>query len=192
MQLDITLDSGATVSYIKLKKASKLNLQISPNDQLALLADQKTRMASLGEVDFIVTLNDIQMRLRALVMKNLQADCFGGTTFHADNGLEARIKDGTITIHGKYTVFQSNPYVNMPLFPPPTETTISSQVIDMCESNSSRQKKYNAISLNSSSVVLPSDYLHIPLPDALMSSSHISISPSFACAYDDRMWFPQI
>ena len=41
-------------------------------------------------------------------------------------------------------------------------------------------------------MVLPSDYLHIPLPDSLMSSSHISISPSFVCAYDDKMWFPQI
>ena len=85
--LDISLDSGATVSYLKHDVALNLGVQIFPNNQLALLADQRTRMASLGEVDFIVLIGDIQMRLRALVMKNLQADCFGGTTFHADNGI---------------------------------------------------------------------------------------------------------
>ena len=90
--LEITLDSGATVSYIKLSKAVSLGLTILPNHQLALLADEKTRMASIGEVDFQVFLNSICMRVRALVMKNLQVECFGGTTFHVDNDIQARIK----------------------------------------------------------------------------------------------------
>ena len=59
--LDITLDSGATVSYIRHDEAISLGVSILPNNQLALLADQKTRMASLGEVDFIVTVSNIQM-----------------------------------------------------------------------------------------------------------------------------------
>jgi len=54
--LNITLDSGATVSYIKFDKAVELGIDIFPNSQLALLADKKTRMASIGEVDFIVTI----------------------------------------------------------------------------------------------------------------------------------------
>ena len=81
---------------------------MSPNNQLALLADKKTRMASLGEIDCLVSLNNIQLRLRALVMENLQADCFGGTTFHADNGIEAKIKEGSVIIHGKFAVNQYN------------------------------------------------------------------------------------
>ena len=56
--LDITLDSGATVSYLRLSKANDINLEILPSNQLALLADQKTRMAFLGEVDTIVTISD--------------------------------------------------------------------------------------------------------------------------------------
>ena len=116
--LQITLDSGATVSYIQLQRALSLDLVIKPNNQLALLADQQTRMASLGEVDFIVTLDNIQMRVRALVMKKLQAECFGGTTFYADNGIEANIKSGTICIHGKYVVKQSNPLIEVQLHPP--------------------------------------------------------------------------
>ena len=116
--LNITLDTGATVSYITFYKTQQLKLSISPNDQLALLADKKTRMASLGEVDFTVAMGSIKMRVRALVMKNLQAECFGGTTFHADNDISARVKTGDITIHNKFIVKQSNLFQPLPLFPP--------------------------------------------------------------------------
>ena len=123
-KLDITLDSGATVSYLRFDKAKELNLTILPNNQLALLADQMTRMASLGEVDLIVTLGQVQMRLHTLVMKHLQADCFGGTTFHADNCIITNIKEGTILIHGMFHVSQANPFPLMPLNPPPSTNTL--------------------------------------------------------------------
>ena len=87
------------MSYLKLSKALELGLCISPNNQLALLADKKTQMASMGEVDFFVHINEITLRVRALVMKNLQVDCFGGTTFHVDNDIEASIKTGTISMN---------------------------------------------------------------------------------------------
>ena len=61
----ITLDSGATVSYIRLSEVHRLAIKVSPNDQLALLADMKTRMASLGEVDYTVSLGNILLRIRA-------------------------------------------------------------------------------------------------------------------------------
>ena len=57
--LQITLDSGATVSYLRRSKAIQMGLNILPNDQLALLADQRTRMASRGEVDFIASIGGI-------------------------------------------------------------------------------------------------------------------------------------
>ena len=78
------------------------------------------------------------MRLRALVMKNLQAECFGGTTFHVDNGIEPKIKEGTVTIHGKFTLPQSNPFMHMPIYPPPMEKTCVSKannvntIMDIC------------------------------------------------------------
>ena len=93
--LQITLDSGATVSYIRHSEVKRLKLNVAPNNQLALLADRKTRMASMGEVDFDVTLRNINLRPRALVMQDLQADCFGGTTFHIDNEIETDISGGT-------------------------------------------------------------------------------------------------
>ena len=216
----ITLDTGATVSYIRLDFVKHLCLEVQPNDQLALLADQKTRMASLGEVDFNVTLDNIQMRMRALVMRNLQAEAFGGTTFHADNNIQAMIKDGKINIHGKFTVLQFNPITSLPLFPPPSEEIVPSicsamptylqqitspesankstsrnddenQLISRNDDNS-QELKFNAVSLPTASVTYHSDYLPIPLPINMIRCNYVSITPSFPAAYDNKQWFPQV
>ncbi len=90
--LNITLDSGATVSFIRLAVAIEHNFTIQPNQQLALLADEKTRLAALGEIDVTLTRANFTVRLRALVVKNLQSACFGGTNFHLENDIEPRIK----------------------------------------------------------------------------------------------------
>ena len=119
--LNITLDSGATVSYLRLDKAKQLGLAIYPNNQFALLADMRTRMESLGEVDFLVTIEGIQLRLRALVMENLQTECFGGTTFHVDNDVSTRLKEGIILLHGQFQIRQSNSPSSIPIYPPPLE-----------------------------------------------------------------------
>ena len=202
-QLDITLDSGATVSYLRYTKATELGITILPNNQLALLADQKTRMASLGEVDFIVLIQGIQLRLRALVMKNLQAECFGGTTFHVDNKIEPKIRDGQIILHGKYAVDQSNPFLHLPLHPPPSEKLddatleskydlkMSSKVSDEPELYFA-QSQLNTISMPSANVILPSEFLKIPIPSKITVASHLSITPSFPDAYDKSCWQPQI
>ena len=123
----IYLDSGATVSFITLKTAQKLKLKITPNGQLALLADEKTRMHSLGEVDVLVYLHgQILLRLRALVVKHLQVECYGGTTFHNDNGIVPDISTGMISFHGGQFEFkQHNPIPGgRPIpHPPPTLST---------------------------------------------------------------------
>ena len=208
----ITLDSGATVSYIRLSEVQRLAITVYPNNQLALLADMKTRMASLGEVDFTVTLGNILLRVRALVMKNLQADCFGGTTFHADNDIEARIKTGEIKIHGKFVIKQSNPVPELPLHPPTTELTSSSSLLPALPSDPVNQTsspssspisptdfiplsspKFNAISLPFQSVILSGESLHIPLTPNLSTLNRISIVPSFpSISEDSSQWLPQI
>ena len=84
------LDSGATVSFYESVLVKRLNLQIRPNSQLALLADQRYRVESKGEVDFLVveqTTSEALLRIRALVLDNLAADCYAGQTCHLDNGV---------------------------------------------------------------------------------------------------------
>ena len=215
--LDITLDSGANVSYIRLSDAQTLLLDIHPNNQLAILADERTRLASLGEVDFLVitTVGQLQLRVRALVMKNLQASCFGGTTFHADNDITARIKLGEIQIRDT-TVKQSNPVGNLPLFPPPCSDqhpnlqTIQSQSVgqqsfdstDLPSEDLSRPEEtddfssYKSISLPFLSVTLPDEHLSIPLPDHLTKIHYLSIIPNFPSipekVTDSLHWTPQV
>ena len=92
------------MSFIRLDIATRMGLKILPNGQLAQLADEVTRMASLGEIDVEHRHDNIILRLRALVMKKLQADCFAGTNWHYDNRVKADISEGTITLHDKCTV----------------------------------------------------------------------------------------
>lgn len=206
--LQVTLDTGATVSYIRLSDAKRLRLTFMPNDQLALLADEKTRMASLGEVDFLVHVNkNIVLRIRALIMKNLQAPCFGGTTFHADNDITARIKTGEVLIHNKFLVKQSNPVIDFPLFPPPSpqynDNQSSAPSIYHAPSKdhlpplaTNQQTKFNAISLPSAHVVLSGDTLQIPLPANFTHLRYIGINPSFPSipdkVTDSLHWLPQV
>ena len=200
--LNITLDSGATVSYLRLDKAKQLGLAIYPNNQFALLADMRTRMESLGEVDFLVTIEGIQLRLRALVMENLQTECFGGTTFHVDNDVSTRLKEGIILLHGQFQIKQSNPHSSIPIYPPPLK--LSPHTAGKVQSlprynapknhlqNQTTTRKFNAISLPFETVIYPGEVLPIPVQDDPPAPGYISISPSFPDAYDNRQWAPQI
>ena len=188
VNLDITLDTGATVSYIRQSKVIELGVNVFPNNQLALLADQQTRMSSKGEVDFVANLGNIKLRIRALVMDQLQAECFGGTTFHVDNDVEARIQSGTISLHGRFVVSQSNPIQQMPIHPPLSDLK-SDTTREPIHPN---QGQLNAISLPDSKLVFPEECLQIPIPRLTPSPEYLSISPTFPKAFDAPEWQPQI
>ena len=64
-QLPITLDSGATLSFIRRDWADKLNIQVMPNTQLETLADQLTTIQALGEIDIMVGSGQYELRLLA-------------------------------------------------------------------------------------------------------------------------------
>ena len=52
LKFTITLDGGATVSFVSAKLVYSLGVPIGPNHQLARLADSRFSIYSLGEVDF--------------------------------------------------------------------------------------------------------------------------------------------
>ena len=106
-RFDVTLDGGATVSFITLTLALSLKLRILPNGELARLADKRITIQSKGEVDFCVVeiSTGAALRVRALVMENLAVDCYGGTTFQLDNDVVPHIKTSTVYMHDfKYSV----------------------------------------------------------------------------------------
>ena len=117
----IDLDSGATVSFIRLDLAKLLKIDIKPNGQLAILADKQSRMQSLGEVDTLViedSTGHIVLRLRALVVENLGVHCYGGQTLHLDNQIVGDVTLKTISFHGgRFKVKQTT--VHAFAYPPP-------------------------------------------------------------------------
>ena len=103
VQFTVTLDSGATVSFLSRALCEALDIPIKPNGQLATLADPRYQVKSMGEVDFVVTectTGKVLLRMRALVMDRLAVDCYGGTTFHLDNHLVPDITSSMIWAHG--------------------------------------------------------------------------------------------
>ena len=105
---------------------------------------------------------------------------------------------------------QSNPILQLPLYPPPSETLCATDTdfkrdmelpprnFNVARSYSSYPVKppedhqFNAISLPIEKMILPSEVLHIPISNKMPIASHVSITPSFPNAYDNILWRPQI
>ena len=190
--LNITLDSGATVSFIRLAVAIEHDFTILPNQQLALLADEKTRLAALGEIDVTLTRANFSVRLRALVVKNLQSACFGGTNFHLENDIEPRIKTGQIRIHNKFTILQTNPILPLPSSPHSVSTISATIQVETPNPNIGSNKQTPAqarppslstecpptpVIIRRAVAILPNSSSAIPLPTSLANLSSISLQP---------------
>ena len=121
----VTLDSGAAVSFCTPALVKRLNLAIQPNSQLMLLADQRYRVQSKGEVDFLVveqTTSNVLLRIRALVMDNLVAECYGGQTFHLDNAIAGDVSCGRIYLDGESFVVKQDTGDDGKSVPPPAQS----------------------------------------------------------------------
>ena len=124
-KLTITLDSGATVSFWSPTLVRRLGLTLHPNSQLALLADSRFRVRSMGKVDFLVveqSTGEALLQVRALIMDNLAVDCYGGQTFHLDNAVSGDVSGGRIILHGgRWEVRPKHGAASQPK-PPPAES----------------------------------------------------------------------
>ena len=112
--VNITLDSGATCSFITLKTCQRLNLDILPNGQMARPGDGCTLMASLGEIDIEFTRNKWCVRFEAIVVEKLNSDIYGGMNFLKENDIQTRPLTGEIKVLNKFTVYQTNTLMSPP------------------------------------------------------------------------------
>lgn len=117
LNVHLDLDTGATVSYAKLKSVLSHGFKIRPNNQLSNLADGRTKMAAVGEIDEIFTRNNWQVRFQAIVTKDLHCDFVAGNNFIKHNGIIQDINNKTIKVHNKYTVAETNKLLIMPTTP---------------------------------------------------------------------------
>ena len=199
----VTLDSGANVSFITLKLAKELGLQICPNGSLAQLADPEHRMSSLGEVDFTVTegsTEHVQLRIRALVMPRLAVPCYGGQTFHLDNDLVPNIKTSSITAHGGRFTFTIGPLGGPPPVPP-LRLSLRDNIVPPTnpkQEAASVQTSVAAVSASGTVLMkapkslLPSGVYSIPVSN--ISTSSVLVLPPTPHPDDprDHHWEPQI
>lgn len=112
--VNITLDSGATSSFITLDICKRLQIEIFPNGQMARLGDGCTTIASLGEVDVVFTRNKWSVRFQGIVVEKLNSEIYGGMNFLKDNDIQTRPLTGEIRIQNKYTVYQTNTLMSPP------------------------------------------------------------------------------
>ena len=110
----VDIDSGCWVSCVRADFAKSMSWRIQPNSQLAKLADDKTVLKSLGEIDEVLTRNNWKVQFKALVLPELHTEVIGGNNFLRDNHIEQSIHNRTITIHGKYVVPETNRNVELP------------------------------------------------------------------------------
>ena len=106
--INITLDGGATGSFVRLDYAIKNKFKIYKNNQSAGLADNMTNVKSLGYIEETFYRDNWNVQFRALVVENLKAECYGGQPFLIENDIIQRPKKHIITVHGKYTIMQTN------------------------------------------------------------------------------------
>ena len=133
--VDITLDGGATGSFIKHECAKKHNFKIWPNNQSAGLADSKTNVKSIGYIEETFYRDKWCVKFKGLVVENLKADVYGGQPFMIDNDIIQRPAKNIITVHGKYTVMQTNNVM-------PTKNPNSAAMVTLAKMNI---KKNNCI-----------------------------------------------
>ena len=81
----ITLDSGAEISMIKASVAQHIGTVITKSNQSALQADGITPLAIVGETHIVLSRDNLNLILDALVVNDLDVDILAGIPFMALN-----------------------------------------------------------------------------------------------------------
>ena len=74
-------------------------------------------MSSLGEIDINLHRNGWQVRFHAIVTKDLHCDFVAGNNFFKENKVSQNISSGTITVHNKYTIPETNKSIILSTLP---------------------------------------------------------------------------
>ena len=186
---------------MSLERARQLSLKILPNGDYASLADKRHKSQSMGEVDLCVTevTTNAQLRLRALVMEHLAAECYGGTTFAFDNDIIPIMATSTVYMHGgkfKVTRPPTQPYVKHPppqLTSPPSQSNNSQLFPLPRKSNpSTASLTQRSLVMKKSKSLLPHGTYSIPIDD--LEANAVLICPPTPSALDppEMCWPPQI
>ena len=113
----LDLDSGATVSYAKLSTVQAHGFKIRPNSQLSNLADGKTKLMSLGEINETFSRNSWSVNFHAIVCKDLHCDFVAGNNFMKTNSIIQDLNAKTISVHKKFVISETSKSLILPTEP---------------------------------------------------------------------------
>ena len=102
--LKITLDSGAEISMIKTSVAQHIGATITKSNQCALQADGITPLVIVGETHLVLSRDNLDLKLDALVVNDLDVDILAGIPFMAVNDISVRPAKQQILIGDTYVV----------------------------------------------------------------------------------------
>ena len=150
----VTLDSGATVSFITMTEAARLGLKIHKASQLANQADGETRMHVTGEVHETFVRGAIKFAFNALVVKKLNdATVLAGMNFLIENKICQEPHKKRVTINDKYSV----------------EETPATFIY------SSESPASLTVNLKRISVLLPDSSFEVKLPEEYIANSKVVV-----------------
>ena len=167
----IYLDYGTTGDLISISEVKRLNLDMHPTQQKAVMADGGTPLQVLGEVYCQFQYSHHKLVFNALVVKEVKGDILGGVPFHKVNDIFARIAKRTIFI-GDCCKLQYNPGL------PPSLPT--SRAVTVARNPSL-------------TTILPGESISMDLPEDFHDEPCVLIeprlqSPSFNSSKDSDPW----
>ena len=100
--LHLTIDSGCTGNIIRLNVVERLNIMMKPTKIKAKLADDKTYLEVVGEIDINLTRGKTSFKFEAIVVTQLGPDILAGTPFMKANDVMTDFVNELVIVQKKY------------------------------------------------------------------------------------------
>ena len=165
----VTLDSGATVSFITTAEATRLCMKIQKASQLANQADGETKMHVVGEVHETFIRGAITFTFNALVVKKLNdATILGGMNFLFENEVCQEVYKHRIIVKDKYFIEET-----------PSQFVYAKDI-----------PISQTVNVKRVAVLHPNEFYEINLPKYYPSNSKVIVDSSDQ-ANSDQTWLSQ-
>ncbi|MCG7876681.1 MAG: RNase H-like domain-containing protein [Candidatus Thiodiazotropha endolucinida] len=167
--LQLILDSGAEISMIKTSVANYISAPINKTNQKALQADGVTPLSIAGETHIVLSRNNVDLKLEALVVNDLDIDILAGIPFMTTNDISLRPSKQQIIIGDSQIV----------RYGPSTQETPFNRV-----------RRTQAVVLRSptTSVIWPGEFFEMDIPEDFGLDCTLSIEARPDCAVNTHNW----
>jgi hypothetical protein len=146
----LTIDSGATGSFVCSSEQRRLKLPFRKTAHSANQADGNSKMKVLGETSFDLTRDGKVMHMDALVVEELDVPILAGTAFQRINDVYPRISQQAVYIGNKKYPYSLNDSDDL------TNRRVQAYPISTCFRT----------------ILWPNEYLELPLPPDLPDSQY--------------------